>query len=398
MKRWILLALVAITIGLLFGSLAGQDPGFVMLSWGHYSLETSLWFFLLVLLLVFFLLSIAIRLGLLMIGSDWRFNEWRRNRRRLSARKLTMRGLISLAQGQWARAERQLTRSAPDADIPLINYLAAAKSAYELGKHDITNQLLQDASKSTKGAELPCGMAKAQFLMSRGQQEQALAVLINLRDKYPRHSYLLKMLARLYQDLEDWVALNELLPVLGKSGPFSAEQLHELSIKVYLQLIERQMRGQSGENPAQALKKLFHSLPRTYRESRRILLAYGSALHESGEDELAESELRVGMKHAWSDELIRLYGKLEIRETERQRLFAEQQLKERPNDPTLLLSLARICTRLGDLDAAQEFVATGLNLKRTPELLVVEAELLMQQGQYEAAAQGFQKALAKQTG
>ncbi|MGB1091546.1 MAG: heme biosynthesis protein HemY, partial [Oceanobacter sp.] len=308
-------------------------------------------------------------------------------------RKKTMQGLISMAQGQWSRAERQLTRSADDTDIPLINYLAAAKAAYEQGHHEATSDLLQRASKTTRGAELPAGMAKAQFLISRDQPEQALAVLVSLRDKYPRHSYLLKVLVRLYEKLEDWVALKNLLPVLGKSGPYSAEQLHELSIKVYVQLIDRLMHGHSDLDQAHELKAMFHGLPRNYRKSRRVLLAYGKALHQLGKDELAEVELRTGLKHAWSDELIELYGELITPETGRQKLFAEKQLTERPNDPTLLLVLARLSVRTGELDQANEYVETGLSLKPTAGLLTLQADILAASEQFQQAAEIYKKAM-----
>ncbi|WP_221793189.1 heme biosynthesis HemY N-terminal domain-containing protein [Oceanobacter mangrovi] len=393
MKRWLLFFVITLVVGLTLGSLTGQDPGYVLMSWGLYRIETSLWFFLLLLILLVLGLYFLFRFSLVMLGSDWRFNEWRRNRRTTRARKQTTRGLLSLAQGQWARAERLLTRSAADTDMPLINYLAAARAAYEQGKHETTDELLNSANKSTRGAELAVGISHAQLLVSRGHKEQALAVLVNLRDKYPRHTYLLKLLVRLYQDLEDWVALHDMLPILRKVGKVPQDKLRELEEKVYVQLIERTARSQHGKSQAEALRKLYQSMPRYCRYSATIVSRYTTALHDLGEDDLAETDLRNALGHVWNDELIHLYGSLHGADTRRRFLFAEKQLQERPNDPVLLLILARLANKLEQPERARELLQAGLQLRNLPELNAEMGKLLVQQQDHVAACRYFQQAV-----
>ncbi|MCY0965218.1 heme biosynthesis HemY N-terminal domain-containing protein [Parathalassolituus penaei] len=393
MKRWLLFFVITLLLGLGIGSLAGQDSGYVLLSWRNYSLETSVWFFVLLLGVMVFLLYLLMRLSLVMLGSDWRFNEWRRSRRTGMARKQTTRGLLCLAQGQWAKAERLLTRSAEATDMPLINYLAAARAAYEQGKHDTTDELLKAANKSTRGAELAVGISHAQLLISRGQKEQALAVLVSLRDRYPRHTYLLKLLVRLYQDLQDWVALHEMLPILTRAGKVPQDRLRELEEKVYLQLLERAARSSLGKDTAAALKKLYHSMPRHCRYSQAILLQYSRLLHQHQDDELAEAELRHGLKNVWHDDLILLYGSLQLPDVSQQLLFAEQQLTARPNDPVLLLVLARLSVRAGKRERARNYLQTGLRMKSMPELQSELAGLLMEDGRHEEACELYRLAL-----
>tara|TARA_R110002167_G_scaffold84254_5_gene229050 strand:+ start:7828 stop:9036 length:1209 start_codon:yes stop_codon:yes gene_type:complete len=396
MKRWLLFFVITLVVALGVGSLAGQDAGYVLLSWGHYSIETSLWFFLLLLGLMLVVVYFLFRFSLVLLGSDWRFNEWRRSRRTARARKQTTRGLLSLALGQWARAERLLTRSATDTDMPLINYLAAARAAYEQGKHDTTDELLNAANKSTRGAELAVGISHAQLLISRGHKEQALAVLVSLRDRYPRHSYLLKLLVRLYQDLEDWVALHELLPVLSKTGKIPQNKIIELEEKVYLQLIDRTAKGHQGKDPVPALKKLYQSMPRHCRHQADILLHYVETLHELGEDEQAETDLRHGLTYVWRDELLIAYAGLNGVDARRRFLFAEKQLQGRPNDPVLLLILAQLALRIEQPERAKEFLLMGLKLKSLPELNAEMGKLLVQEQDHVGASRYFQKALAQQ--
>ncbi|TNC91526.1 MAG: heme biosynthesis protein HemY, partial [Thalassolituus sp.] len=134
------------------------DPGYVMLSYESLTLETSFWMFLILTAVALFAAYFVLRTLLIIIGSDRRFNEWRQRRRSVRARRQTTRGLLALAQGQWRRAERNLTSSAKDADQPLINYLAAARAAYEQGKNEATDEWLKAASQSTKGSDLAVGI------------------------------------------------------------------------------------------------------------------------------------------------------------------------------------------------------------------------------------------------
>ena len=128
--RLIVLFLLLIAAGAIgVGAFVYIDAGYVMLSWENYTVETSLWMFLVLGAIALLAVYIALRALLVLFGSDRRFNEWRQRRRSLRARRQTTRGLLALAQGQWRRAERNLTSSAKDSDQPLINYLAAARAA-----------------------------------------------------------------------------------------------------------------------------------------------------------------------------------------------------------------------------------------------------------------------------
>lgn len=395
MRILFLFLLLTAAIGLLIGVFFPVDSGYVLLSWDSYTLETSLWFFLLILAISSVAVYFVIRLSLVIVGSDWGFNEWRRQRRSVRARRLTTRGFLALAQGQWRRAERQLRSSAEASDTPLVNYLAAARAAYEQGKNDVTDELLKLAGQTTnaKGVDLAVGITQVQLLQSRGQHEQALAVLLGLRGQNPKHAYVLKLLVKTYQELEDWVSLNEMLPVLKKATKIPAEELRKLEENVQLQLLERAIRGH-GINAIPELKNAFHEIPRSSRNSLPIVKRYIELLHEQGEEKLAESELRAALLHVWHDDLVLWYGRLHG-DTERQLLFAEQQLTERTNDPVLLLVLGRLALRQHNVEKAKEYLQTGLKIKGMPEMHAEMGKVLLAEGNETLACEHFQLALGR---
>ncbi len=399
MKKLVILIAIFLLVGLTLGYLVSLDSGYVLFSWGRYSLETSFWFFNIMLAAFFLSAYLVLRFFLLLIGSDWRINEWRKQRRAKRGKRQTTRGFLSLAQGQWHTAERQLTQAAALGDNPLINYLGAARAAYEKGDMDKSEQWLKEAGQSTKGAELAVAITQIQLLISRGQTEQALAVVLRLRKHNPKHKHLLKMHIKVLRELEDWVGLKELLPTVRKLAKLiPQDKLKELEEKVVIQLMQRAAKSHpvvsTKATQGEIIKDIYDDAPRAVRLSVNVLRQYVNLLMQLQQPGKAEQALRSALTSVWHDDLICLYGRLQGDDLQRQLLFAEQQLHERTNDPMLLLALGRITNRVGDTEKAQEYLEAAAKIKSLPEVHTELGNLLTQQGEFERACEHFNKALA----
>jgi len=391
MKKFLVLLSLALIVGISLGYVMYNYPGYVLFSVHSYTLETSFWFFNIMLAGFFCLIYLAMRLVLLLVGSDWRINEWRKQRRAFRAQRQTTRGFLSLAQGQWHRAERQLTQAANLGDNKLINYLAAARAAYEKGDMEKSEHWLKEAAQSTKGAELAVAITQIQLLVSRGQLEQALAIVIRLRKQNPKHKHLLKMHIKVLRELEDWVGLKELLPTVRKLGKLPQDKLKELEQNVVIQLMQRAARG---IDQTDQIKTIYDEAPRPVRFTSTVLQTYVELLLEQNNEVLAEQVLRTSLSSVWHDDLIAIYGRIKGADQQKQLLFAEQQLQERPNDPVLLLALGRIANRLGDHEKAEEYLLAATKIKALPEVHTELGNLFTQQGDFETACDHFNKALA----
>jgi HemY protein len=275
--------------------------------------------------------------------------------------------------------------------------LGAARAAYEKGDMDKSDHWLKEAGNSTKGADLVVAIAQIQLLISRGQTEQALAVVLRLRKKNPHNKYLLKMHVKILKELEAWVDLKELLPTVRKlSKLIPQKRLEELEEKVVIQLMHRASKGYSAivsEGQAAAITEIYDDAPKNVRSSVDVLRCYIGLLITLNQPTKAEHVLRSALPSVWHDDLISLYGKLDAADAQRQLLFAEKQLQERTNDPILLLALGRIAKRVGNLDKAQEYFEAAAKIKALPEVHTELGNLLAQQGAFEGACQHFSKAL-----
>ena len=133
------------------------------------SLETSLWFALLALIVGYFLLRIAIGLLMRLIRTGAGVAAWQQNRRARVAQARTVRGLLLAGEGDWAGARKALAADAETVDLPLVNYLGAARAANEIGDAADRDALLQKASESTPGATLAVGLTQAELQIAAQQ-------------------------------------------------------------------------------------------------------------------------------------------------------------------------------------------------------------------------------------
>jgi len=358
-KLGLLLVAVAVVLGGLVGTLVIRDPGYVLISYGDMAVETSLWFALISLAVLYLFVRLVLWILTRSGQSTGRFGSWLKTRKGQQARQQTVQGLLLMAEGQWADARKILVASAREVGTPLINYLSAARAAHELGDAAGRDELLRRAHESTPGSRFAVGLTQAELQMDDGQWEQGLATLLQLKSNAPRHPQVLAMLCQTYQELADWQALIELLPEAKKRRIYDDQAFDALQ--------HRAWSGRLKQAGAEA-GMVWERMPRELKRQKELVGAYASALMSGGAAEAAEAAVRGAIQQAWSDDLVALYGQIVSSDPNRQMLTAESWLKERPNDPKLLLALGRISLMNGEWAKAREYFETSLRLQRTPEV------------------------------
>ena len=402
MRRVLIILLLALLAGTLLSMAVSYDTGYIRINLGHYLVETNFWVGLILVLIFAIGLHLLLNLGRKVSHSSGNFTHWLTHVRVRRARRKTTRGLLELAEGNWPRAQKLLTASAPHTDTPLINYLAAAEAAHGQGKDKEAEELLRRAYDSTDGAEMAVGLSQAKLQLSSGQLEQALATLLRLRKKAPHHPFVLKQLKVVYTRLEAWKELSLLLPEMRKQGITTAEETQALEREVWLNLLKDaadQVRRQPAEERSTApIDRVWDGLPTTMRKDSSVIHAYARHLAELDFDNRAETLLRKVLRNHWSDQLINLYGRVEGASVDEQLLAAENWLKKRPNNPELLLALGRISLRNELWGKAREYFETSLRLQRKPETLGELCRLTAHLGDHEQSIRLLKQGLLQDAG
>jgi len=377
-----LYVVAAIVISMLAAHFLLQDPGHVAIEFRGYLVEMSVP----VLVGLAGLLLLAIWLARKLWTAPRRLGEAAgRYRSGRAGQKLT-RGMIEVAEGNFARGEKLLARAAGTSDTPLFNYLQAARAAHLQGLDERRDEWLKLAFEQTPEASNAVLLTQAEFQLDRGQYEQALATLRRLEENSRDHSYALALLGRLYFRLEDWDALAEILPRLRKHGRVSKEKLDKWTMRVHLESLERAA-------DSDAVARAWADVPKAHRKDITLLEAYYGGLMRCGQHEQAEKEIAAALKAEWRAPLVRLFGLVEGPDASKQLKRAETWLQSRGEDADLILAAARLCLRNELWGKARSYLETVISLRPTPEAYHEYGRLLTQLGEGDAAADAYRAGL-----
>ena len=397
MKLVLILLFIVLAGGAFVGEKMVQDPGYVLLSYNNSTIETSVWVFAVIAFLLFlvthWLVNLCFRVGL----PTKYLGSWNRNRIAKNAQKRTYKGLIALSEGQWWQAQRLLSQTAPDAGQPLINYLGAAKAAHEQGDQKQTDYFFAQAREIAPEAEVSISLQEVEVLIDRGHSAQAFIILKRLHSLAPKHTGILRDLADLHQDQQDWDGLISLLPKLKKQKVLSAAQLAQLEALCYNQMlnsvVEKLPVESDSDTRVKALTKGWKALPNSLSKTTPMIASYAQALIAADAIDQADQFLRPHIQRTWDDELINIFGTIRASDVFRQYRLVVSWIKKQPEQASLQLCAARLAMENEDWPEAVKHYETSIAL--TPSIGAYRglAKLLESLGEHEKALQISQKAM-----
>lgn len=371
------------------GLLAHQDSGYVLFGRGNYTLEMSLSLFFVVLIFSYIFGYILIRFVFKTWTMPQQLKQWQSQKQAEKSRKASLQGLINLSQGQWKKAERLLTRAVKSSDMPLLNYLSAAKAAQKQNSPERRDHYLSLAHKSMPGADFSVKLTQAELQFAHGQHEQALATLVHLHLLSPKHSHIMVLLSQLYQQLKSWEDLSKLLPQLHKHHVFPEKKILEIEKETYIELIQ-QLNNKSDSNK---LTQLWKNLSRQLKKDAELIEVYCNKLIQFEENDAAELMLRNVLRKEWYPNLIKQYGLIKSSQLEKQLTFAEALSKEHDNNPLLLLTLGRLCMSNDLWGKARAYLEASVGNKELPETYKELGLLMEYLNEPNLAAEYFKKGL-----
>ncbi|MDX1573239.1 MAG: heme biosynthesis HemY N-terminal domain-containing protein [Methylophaga sp.] len=387
--KLLLILVIALALGGLLIWLADFQPGFVLLQYGDWSLETSLIVFVAMFLLLLLAGYFVLRSSMLLKQSPARLANWQQQLRHKRASQALTKGLITLEEGRWAEAESLLVRHAGNSETPLLHYLAAARAAQKQSAPARRDNYLKLAHETTEGADIAVGVVQAELQLSAGQKEQALATLQHLRQVAPKHPYVLHLLQQLYQDTDQWQAVQSVLPDLRKRHVLDNNTINELGTEAAVGQLHHALVREDWQRMAQ----IWEQTPAKVRNSEALLIPYTKGLIAQGEHAQAVSLIEQFLRKNWSDQLIYQYGLIPGVGLLKRLSFAEKWLKKHEENPWLLLSLGRLAAASKLWAKAEAYLRTSIEHGPRGETFLVLAEVLMAQDKRDIAASIYRQGL-----
>jgi HemY protein len=387
--RILILGLLGLAASVLLALAVKEDNGYILIGYGQWTVEGSLAFFLLLNLLLFGALYLTLRLLSRIGATPRKLHDWREQRGARRARKALTQGLVELSEGNWRRAERDLVRFAGKSETPLLNYLAAARSAQQQDAHERRDHYLQLAHESMPEADVAVGLTQAELQLDHAQLEQALATLKHLREIAPRHTHVLKLLKELYQRLDDWQELSQLLPELKKRKVIEPDELRALELRVY----QHQLSGAAQDENLTLLQTVWNRIPGVVRYREEMVTTYVNYLMNRNDHAQIERTLRDAIDRQWSDDLVELYGRVPANDSARKLSVAEGWLKVRPRSPVLLLTLGRLCLGNKLWGKARTYLEASIGIEPSSDAYRALGALLEKMDEKEKALSCFKAGL-----
>jgi HemY protein len=365
----LLILIIAVLGAILF---VKEDPGFLLVKYGDYSIETSLAFGIIAVAIISLLIHFLFKLIVGIWHIPLSVKRQSKNRRFTKSRKLLNQGLIDLAEGRFAQAENNLIKLVDYSENPLLHYLAAARAAQQQGKHDARDSYLKAAHEAKPEAEIAIGVTQAELQLSHHQDEQALATLTHLRSIAPRHDHLIRLIAKVHYQLEDWRALAELLPDIRKKKLLKDNKLKAMETVAYKGFLDIS----AATDNQSALDLAWDKVPKVVQADADILI-HCVRLYNKANWQLAGAEQLIvkSLDRQWHDGLIEAYGELSAIDASHQLKQAEKWLADYGENEQLLLALGRICVRAKLWGKAQGYLEASIGVNATPAACFSLAEL-----------------------
>jgi HemY protein len=357
--KWLMIGLLVLVLSVSVALVALPDPGYVMIGYGKYSIETTLVVFLVVLAVTY--LALRALAGLWQVpGKVLRWSHRRRDRRLLG---LFNEAVIELVDGRVERAERRLGRLTRFPEAPLEIYLSAARAANRIDAGNRRDYYLKLALHRYPKAEIAIELVQAELQLAKADLDQAQTTLTRLQDLAPNSSEVLRLRMHLYLKQRDWQQLRALLPALRRSQVLDTDKWEQMAVRVYREDILEL--GESGD--LDALKTGWRQLPPPVQANEGLLAVYIEQLVRTGAAQQAEQLLREQLRGSWNTRLVYLYGNLQQADPASQQTAAEHWLEQHPEDPVLLLTLGKISLRNQLWGKARNYFEASIAQHPTPE-------------------------------
>ncbi len=351
MKIWVTILLVlAIAVAAAFGwQWVVEDPGYVLVRLRGTSVETTLVFSAVALLLTWAILSILWRL------LRWPARAWIRSQRK-RARENLANGLAAFAEGRYLLAERLLTKAAKQPAVRGPALLVIARAAHSRGDDAVAAKALDEAAIDVEAAALA---QRARFLNERARHADALVLLkpkAALGKLSPVGWQVLIEAALAENDAQ---TAFDALPTLAKTQSLAAPVMAALETRVLVAAL--------ASAPSQAsLNSLWSSVSRQHRKQPEIIAAFAKRAAHFGQTLAAMDEIESALRREWNDPLALAYSDIGPAELAVRTRHAEAWLAIAPNSAALLTTLGRLCRDQKLWGKAIQFLDRAVGITDSP--------------------------------
>jgi HemY protein len=370
--KLILITVIALIIATGLAYQVHIDPGYALLTYGNWSVETSLAVLLFISFIIFIGSYILLRTLFTIKKTPQSISNWNKRRKQTRSKKELNKGLVDSAEGNWQRSEKLLVKHAQQSDTPLLNYLSAAHAAQSQEAYDRRDEYLFKAGEALPDQIHAIHLTRAKLQLSAGQLEQALATLQELRTATPNHPIVLTLLLKTLAQLKDWHSLYALLPSIKNNRKIAAENWQAIEHSVLTHLLM---------NPGrQDIDILWKSLTKKQKLDADYLCPYANHLIAIEKNQIAEELLVKSLNTQLTEQALEIYSALNI-PTDKKIKQIEKWSSSQTTNPHLLNVLGHLCLQQKLWGKSESYLTQSIGIEPTSSAYFLLGKLHETQGE-----------------
>jgi HemY protein len=395
MKRALIAALLALLLGAFLVTLIVQDPGYVLIAYGNYTIESSVWILLLGAVLLLMSLFVLARIVRSIGGGASFVGRWFGGMSERQAQKYTQQGLMAMLEGNHQLAKKLLTKAAPNLELSLVNAWLMAKLPEVDEK--LRRETLDQVQEALPKTEAAITLLRAELCLREKNYPAAVQLLLELEphSKKMPAVYLLMYQAKL--GLADWVSAVALLAPIHDYGLMNHDEWLDSARRSYWQLFDPEL-ARRRDKDGKIFRHAWEKRPTLLKEDATLAARYARCLMALDNDEAVELLLRNWLDKSWSADLVELYGWVEGVDIKRQLKQAEKWSLLHSDDPLLMLTLGRLCLRNQLWGRARDYFEQSYRRQPRPETSAELARLLSHLGEHEKSEKYYREGLISRIG
>ena len=381
MNGTLLILFIVVVSAAYLGTLIAQDPGYVLITYGLYSMQTSLWVMLGLMLAAILIFYLGLKLIGVISSIPEDYIDRRAHKKILRAIDLMNKGHKLLLEGEHKRARKFLDSVSSNSELRAISNLAAARAADRIGDDEARESYLREALEADGSLARARYVLASELALGRGEPELALELL----NEATPNDYILEVKMKAIQAISSWSERLSALRRVKKANPIIALAIEKESAALGFS---------DGSLSDKDRHDLYRDLSPELKRDPAYIAQYIRGLNDK---DVVEPLLRSSIKKLWNRELIILYGELGESSLKIRMKTAKNWLNSNRDDPALHYCLGRIYEQSGEKTLAKESYARSIEADGPVDAAVRLGQFMAIEGQYERSVALYQSVIEQPT-
>lgn len=386
----LIILLIILACAFIFGPTMADHQGYVMFALAGYTIEMSAVTAILLAVVFYFVLLVAEAVLSRLFHFRNRWFGWQNQRGAGRARRLLHRGVCSLLEEQYPRAEKLLQKGAQMTPMPLLHYLSAAEAAHNQQNYQQRDLYLEKAHTLVPQAKLAVLLTRVRLLEQQGNLTACGELLAKLVTHWPSHP---AVLAHYYRNLQAqglWHELIDVLPKLKKYKVLTGVAFDDIQLQAYRALMTACIEREN----VSALLAFWEAQPRLIRNNNELILTLIDVLlaHQAYTEAYQFLQPQLS-SYSNNEALWQRCGQMQLNDTAAIQKILLKQLTTHPQSAPLLSAIGHLYFYQGQWVLAQNHLERSIALQKNVSDLRLMAQLMEKQRLFEKAAEYYRLSL-----